>query len=161
MIRERNTRARDFLPCSMRLDYPTRKPAIRTVNDKEQVFCICRKRWMALTPEEWVRQNMLLYLTEKNGYPLSLIAVERQLILNELKKRFDIVVFKKDVPAMLIECKELNVPITEKTLEQALRYNINLQATYFVLTNGSACYVFKKTSEGITQPATFPLFTEL
>ena len=77
----------------IKITYPTKKPSIRTEESKEQVFCMIRKRWVLLTPEEWVRQNFLLWLTESLFYPASLIAVEKQLLLGDVKKRFDIVVY--------------------------------------------------------------------
>lgn len=96
-----------------------------------------------LTPEEWVRQNFLLYLTETLSYPASLIAVEKQLMLGDVKKRFDIVVYGKDMkPFMIVECKEMNVPLTESVLQQVLRYNINIQAEYLIITNGSHCFAY-------------------
>ena len=113
---------------------------------------------MILTPEEWVRQNFLLYMIDTLNYPASLIAVEKQLQLADLTKRFDIVLYKNDIPFMLIECKEMNVPITQKTLEQVLRYNINLQAAYFIITNGSFCYGFHKQDGLFNSINAFPVF---
>src|SRR5688572_28310618 len=119
----------------IKINYPDKKPDVKIVDGKEYIFCFIRKKWMLITPEEWVRQNVLLYLTGVLNYPASLIAVEKQLQLGELNKRFDIVVYKNDVPFVLIECKEMNVPINQKTLDQVMRYNINLQAAYFIITN--------------------------
>lgn len=113
---------------------------------------------MVLTPEEWVRQNLLLFLTEVMHYPASLMAVEKQLLLGELKKRFDLVIYKNDLPFMLIECKEMNVPISQKTLDQLLRYNINLQAAYFIITNGTDCYGFQSLSAAMVNINVFPAY---
>ena len=113
---------------------------------------------MVLTPEEWVRQNLLLYFIEVMKYPASLMAVEKQLKLGELNKRFDIVLYKNEQPFMLVECKEMNVPVTQKTLQQVLRYNINLQAAHFILTNGTDCYGFKNEEGTITHLNAFPAF---
>ncbi len=125
----------------------------------ESVFCIIRKRWVLLTPEEWVRQNFLLYLTESLAYPASLIAVEKQLTLGELTKRFDAVVYdKQSNPFMIIECKEMNVPLSEKVLQQVLRYNIQLQASYLAVTNGSYAMVFKRSGNDIEQMSYFPAY---
>src|ERR1700712_1986682 len=93
--------------------YPKKKPAIKTENGKEYIFCIIRKKWLLVTPEEWVRQNFLNYLTEILKYPASLIAVEKQLMVGEMKKRFDIIVYKDALPFIIIECKEMNVPLSE------------------------------------------------
>jgi hypothetical protein len=94
----------------IRIEYPSRKPAIRETGGKEQIFCMIRKRWVFLSPEEWVRQNILLYLSEVMHYPASLIAVEKQVAVAGMMKRFDLVVYKNDSPFMVIECKEMNVP---------------------------------------------------
>ncbi|RYY72159.1 MAG: type I restriction enzyme HsdR N-terminal domain-containing protein [Chitinophagaceae bacterium] len=142
----------------IKIVYPDKKPAIKTEGDRELVFCVARKRWVHLTPEEWVRQNTLLYLTETLQYPSSLISVERQLTLGELQKRFDIVVYKDEKPFVLIECKEMNVRVTQKTLDQVLRYNINLQAVYFIITNGTTCYGFSKADGHLTGIDEFPAF---
>jgi len=129
--------------------YPEQKPKIKTEAGIEQIFCIIRKRWMVLTPEEWVRQNVLLSLIFISKYPASLISVEKKIKLLELSKRFDIVVFDRmGNPYMLIECKEMNVPLSEQTLEQALRYNLQIQAPVFILCNGRHCIGFRKTDRG-------------
>jgi hypothetical protein len=142
----------------IKIAYPDKKPAVRIEGGKEYIFCVIRKRWMMITPEEWVRQNFLLYLIEVLNYPASLIAVEKQVQLGELQKRFDIIVYKDDVPFMLIECKEMNVPINQKTLDQVMRYNINLQAAYFIITNGTGCYGFNKEGGTFNEIDSFPLF---
>ena len=124
----------------IKIDYPPYQPKIKTENKKEFIFDEFRKRWVALTPEEWVRQNFLQYLTLIKKYPASLIAVEKEIKLGELKKRFDIVVYDSHTkPWMIIECKEMNVPLDRTVLDQVLRYNINLQVPYLVITNGSYC----------------------
>ncbi|MGF2414886.1 MAG: type I restriction enzyme HsdR N-terminal domain-containing protein, partial [Ferruginibacter sp.] len=97
-----------------------------------------------LTPEEWVRQNFLQYLIQVKEYPASLIAVEKEIKLGELKKRFDIVVYDKlSQPWMIIECKEMNVDLSKNVLDQVLRYNITMQVPYLVITNGSYCMAFQ------------------
>ena len=142
----------------IKIVYPDKKPSIKSTGGKEQVFCIIRKKWIILTPEEWVRQNTLLYLIEILSYPASLIAVEKKLQLGDLQKRFDIVAYKDDRPFVLIECKEMNVPITQKTLDQVMRYNINLQATCFIITNGQHCYGFKNEHGQLSAITSFPEF---
>ena len=124
----------------IKIDYPPYQPKIKTEGEKELIFDEFRKRWVALTPEEWVRQNFLQYLTLIKKYPASLIAIEKEIKLGELKKRFDIVVYDSHTkPWMIIECKEMNVPLDRTVLDQVLRYNINLQVPYLVITNGSYC----------------------
>jgi hypothetical protein len=144
----------------IKIAYPEKKPSIKTEAGKELVFCIIRKRWILLTPEEWVRQNFLLYLIEVLRYPASLIAVEKQLLLGDVKKRFDIVVYdqKNTAPYMIVECKEMNVPLNENVLQQALRYNTNIQAAILVITNGSHCFGFEKKENNFSEINTLPLF---
>jgi hypothetical protein len=76
------------------IQFPSHLFKIKSENGKEIIFDECRKQWVLLTPEEWVRQNFLQYLIQERLYPASLIAVEREIVLGDLKKRFDIVVFK-------------------------------------------------------------------
>ena len=116
----------------------------RVYNNKEQVFCEWRKRWVRLTPEEWVRQQLLHRLVEQLGYPASLIAVEVAFHLPSLAGtdegrllRADAVVYTRTMqPSVLIECKAETVPLTQKTLDQALVYNRRLQVPYLILHNG-------------------------
>lgn len=124
----------------IKIGYPPYQPKIKEEGGKEFIFDAFRKRWVVLTPEEWVRQNFLQYLTQVKKYPASLIAIEKEIKLGELKKRFDIVVYDGDTkPWMIVECKEMNVALDKTVLDQALRYNIALQVPYLVITNGSYC----------------------
>lgn len=124
----------------IKIEYPPYQPKIKKENEKELIFDEVRKRWVTLTPEEWVRQNFLQYLIRVKNYPASLIAVEKEIKLGDLKKRFDIVVYDRNSkPWMIIECKEMNVVLDKKVLDQALRYNVTLQVPYLVITNGSYC----------------------
>ena len=125
----------------------------RINQNKEQIFCEFRHRWVRLTPEEWVRQQLLHHLVEQLDYPASLIAVEQAISVGETKKRCDAVVYAKTslpcgegkggvVPLMLIECKAETVPLTQKTLDQALTYNRKLNVPHLLLYNGiQAIYV--------------------
>lgn len=143
----------------IKIIYPHKKPLIKNEAGKELIFCMIRKRWLIITPEEWVRQNFLLYLTEILHYPSSLIAVEKQLMLGDVKKRFDIVVYDKETkPFMIVECKEMNVALNESTLQQVLRYNINVRAMYIVVTNGSYCAAFKHAKEIFKEETVIPSF---
>ena len=96
----------------------------KEVDGKRFIFCTIRKRWLLLTEEEWVRQNFVAYLVNGLNYPATLIALEKEILLNELKKRFDILVYDTDhQPWMLVECKAPAVVLNEDVLQQALRYN--------------------------------------
>jgi hypothetical protein len=104
---------------------------------REEIFDVSRRRYVALTPEEWVRQNFLMYLNLHLEFPLSLIAVEKKILVNRMPKRFDIVVFLNNgYPKMLIECKSPFVQITQDVLDQAGRYNLTLNVPYLCVTNG-------------------------
>jgi hypothetical protein len=127
----------------IKIEYPPYQPKIKKETDKEFIFDEFRKRWVVLTPEEWVRQNFLQYLTQIKKYPASLIAIEKEIKLGELKKRFDIVVYdNKTKPWMIVECKEMNVALDKTVWEQVLRYNMTLKVPYLVITNGSYCMAF-------------------
>jgi len=131
----------------IKIEYPSYQPKIKTLSGKEFIFDDVRKQWIKLTPEEWVRQNFLQYLMLIKKYPSSLMAIEKEIFLGDLKKRFDIVVYDKNTqPWMLIECKEMNVVLNNAVLSQVLRYNINLRVPYVVITNGSYCYAFNNTN---------------
>lgn len=117
----------------------------RIFNGKEQIFCDWRRRWVRLTPEEWVRQQLLHRMVDQLGYPASRIAVEQAITVGEVSKRCDAVVYQVSVesqylsnlsPLLLIECKAETVPLTQKTLDQALTYNRRLQVPYLLLHNG-------------------------
>lgn len=110
---------------------------------KTKVFDPIRKIYCALTPEEQVRQKILYYLVEQKKYPSGLIAVEYSIKVNTLSKRCDIVVFNKETkPMMIVECKAESVPITQKVLDQAIRYYSGLNVNYILLTNGKTMFCY-------------------
>jgi hypothetical protein len=126
----------------LHIDFPEHTFNIKN-NDKggRVIFDFIRKKYVSLTPEEWVRQHILVYLHFTLHYPKGLIAVEKEISLNQLKKRYDIVVFSPNkMPWMLIECKQTNVPITDSTLQQLLQYYQIIQSPYWMLTNGQQHY---------------------
>lgn len=111
---------------------------------KTKVFDPIRKIYCALTPEEEVRQKTLYYLVEIKKYPAGLIAVEYSIKVNNLPKRCDIVVFNKSgLPEMIVECKAESVPITQKVLDQAIRYFSGLNVNYLLLTNGKTMFCYR------------------
>ena len=120
------------------LNLPPIEAAIRlSETGREEIFDPLRRRFVALTPEEWVRQHMIGFLTGQLGYPASLISVETALKYNRLRKRTDIVIHGTGgQPGMIVECKAPEVPLTRAVLEQAAMYNMPLQVKYLVLTNG-------------------------
>ena len=120
-------------------------------NGREFIFDEVRKLWVRLSPEEWVRQNFLQYLIGEKKYPSSWVAVEREMKLGELSKRFDILVFDQDAkPYMMVECKAMQVDLTEKTLDQIVRYNLAMPVPILIVTNGSHTFGFKIGMEGAT-----------
>ena len=141
----------------IKIEYPPYQPKIKKKAGKEFIFDEFRKRWVILTPEEWVRQNVLQYLTQTKKYPASLIAIEKEIKLGELKKRFDIVVYDRNSkPWMIIECKEMNVPLDKTVLNQVLRYNISLNVPYLVITNGSYCMALLIKDNAMTEINSLP-----
>ncbi|MEO7308476.1 MAG: type I restriction enzyme HsdR N-terminal domain-containing protein [Ferruginibacter sp.] len=141
----------------IKIEYPPYQPKIKTEGLKEFIFDEVRKRWILLTPEEWVRQNFLQYLVHVKKYPASLIAVEKEIKLGELKKRFDIVVYDAHTkPWMIVECKEMNVVLDKSVLDQVLRYNISLDVPYLVITNGSYCMALSLQDNMMTEIDNLP-----
>ncbi len=131
----------------------------RLYNDKEQIFCEWRHRWVRLTPEEWVRQQLLHQMVEQLGYPASLIAVETAITVGEAKKRCDAVVYTTTMqPLVLIECKAETVPLTQKTLDQAITYNRKLNVPYLLLYNGVQTFLIHGTNTNTTG---LPRYTDL
>ena len=140
----------------------------RVHNGKEQIFCEWRHKWVRLTPEEWVRQQLLHRLVGQLGYPASLIAVEVPFeIVNpqssERKSfRADAVVYNATLqPLMLIECKAETVALTQKTLDQALNYNHCLEVPFLLLHNGPQSILARILPEGSEFSAVIPSFDQL
>ena len=131
----------------------------RVYNNKEQIFCEWRHRWVRLTPEEWVRQQLLHRLVEQLDYPASLIAVEQAINVGEAKKRCDAVVYDRQMnPLMVIECKAETVPLTQKTLDQAITYNRKLNVPFLILHNGVQTICIHGTNH---YTSGFPRYTDL
>src|SRR5687768_3099199 len=106
------------------VNYPAPDFRLKEDAGRKYVFDSIRKTWLLLTPEEWVRQNFLNYLITNMKYPAAFIALEKSLLLHDLRKRFDILVYDKDhQPWMMVECKAPEVPLSEQVLEQLLRYH--------------------------------------
>jgi hypothetical protein len=121
----------------------------RMQEGKTQVFDPLRRRYCALTPEEEVRQKVLYLLVEHLGVPQGLLAVEYSIKVNGLDKRCDAVVFGREAePLMIVECKAASVQLTQKTLDQAVRYYSALHPKFLLLYNGENCYCFK-TENGL------------
>ena len=144
----------------LHINYPQYNFRLKKEKDKDFIFDVVRHQWIVLTPEEWIRQNFLQYLIQVKNYPPSLLSIEKMISLGELKKRCDIVVYDRNaLPWMIIECKEMNVALNPKVLEQILRYHITLPAKYLVITNGSYCYGFEKKEEQFFEIHQLPEFS--
>lgn len=125
------------------LSFPAISAATRTTNDRTEIFDPVRKIYVALTPEEWVRQHLVHYLMNDRLVPAGLIAIEKKIVVNKLSKRYDVVVYKPDgTPVMIVECKAPSVKINRETFNQALRYNLTLNIRFLLLTNGLTHYCF-------------------
>ena len=120
-----------------KLNLPTYPFKLKSNEKQTLIFDNLRKRYFVLTSEEWVRQHFVQFLIEEKKYPVSLIAIEKQLTINALKKRTDIVVFDKSGnPDIIVECKAPHIKIAQDTFDQIARYNLKLNAKYLIVTNG-------------------------
>jgi hypothetical protein len=143
----------------IKIEFQKGKVAIVKRNGISEVFDPIRKKWLLLTPEEWVRQNFVQFILSQN-YPASLIAIEKEVRLGELKKRCDIVVYNRKMnPWMIIECKEMNVLLSEKTIDQVLRYHLALPVPFLIITNGSYTYGFEKKEDEFSEIDILPDYT--
>jgi len=117
---------------------------IITKDGKEYVLDIVRKKYLVLTPEEWVRQNLLMYLIEEKKYPKNLIRIEQKLEGKHQFFRADVIIYDKTGKArMIIECKAENVKITQDVFEQISKYNLQFKVDYLLVSNGKQNYICK------------------
>jgi hypothetical protein len=149
----------------MKLNLPTYQFKIRpNTSGKDEIFDEFRMKFITLTPEEWVRQNFMRYLKEEKEYPPSLIAIEKGIVVNKMKKRFDAVIHNREgKPIMLVEFKSPDVIVSQKVMEQISRYNLTLNVNYLIISNGLThycCYIDKKT-DNISFLKDIPEFSEL
>ncbi len=131
------------------LNFPAYQFQLNRVEEKNYIFDPIRKKWVVLTPEEWVRQHLILFLVQTKRYPASLLAVERLITFNKLKKRFDLLMFNKaGKPEMLIECKAPEVNLSKETLFQIATYNMVFKVPYLFISNGLSHLLFQLNEEG-------------
>ena len=137
-------------------------PSIKIIKNKKHIFCLIRRKWILLTPEEKVRQFTLQLLINEYHFPQKYISVEKKITVNELSKRYDIVVFNQQLqPKILIECKEETIELNEKTLRQIATYNLKLSVPFLVVTNGIQSFYFKIENETSSQIFVLPKFENL
>lgn len=119
------------------LNFPSYSFRFKNKENKPAIFDDIRKKFVILQPEEWVRQHCIQFLMSDKNYPKSHINVEKKLTINQLTKRYDIVVFNADGSILLIvECKAPNIPINQQVFDQIARYNLSLNAKFLMVTNG-------------------------
>ena len=135
----------------MDLNLPYFPFRIKEHNVKKLIFDSFRRRWVMLTPEEWVRQNFARYLTEIKHFPASLVAIERSLRINQHDFRSDIVLFAKTgIPLVVVECKAPEVKISQDVFDQIARYNMELRVNYLIVTNGMNHYCCRFDPDQLT-----------
>jgi len=145
------------------LNLPSADLQLKKAEGKVWIWDIIRKKYLVLTPEEWVRQHFVHYLVNTLQYPKSLMKVEGGLAYNQLQKRSDIVVFNRaGKPWMVIECKSPDLVLTDNTLHQASVYNSTLQANFLAVTNGLMHYYFETdwaagTTRALSAAPPYPL----
>ncbi len=133
------------------LNLPSFAAKIQRRNGKNVIFDPLRRKFIALTPEEWVRQHFVHFLTELKGYPKGLLANEVQLDLNGTKKRCDTVLFGKDLSArMIVEYKAPHIEITQAVFDQITRYNMVLKVEYLIVSNGINHYCCRIDYSGMS-----------
>ncbi len=124
-----------------KINFPEYQFRFKSNENKTLIFDIVRKKFVVLTPEEWVRQHVLHFLISELNYPHSLINIEKQLQLHNTKKRYDIVVYNSDATIhLIVECKAPNIPIDQAVFDQIARYNFSLESSYLMVTNGLEHY---------------------
>ncbi|HEV7350612.1 type I restriction enzyme HsdR N-terminal domain-containing protein [Telluribacter sp.] len=141
------------------LNLPPFAYKVKDMDGKPYIYDHIRKKFVVLTPEEWVRQHFIHLLINHYGYPKSLFAVETGLRYNKLSKRTDILILSTEgTPYLLVECKAPHVPVSAATFAQIGRYNFTLRPTYLAVTNGMAHYCFSVQDEQIIYHDDFPRF---
>jgi hypothetical protein len=144
------------------LNFPAVKLKLRKEKSQTQVFDFIRKKYVLLTPEEWVRQHVMHYLVEEKKFPIGLIEIEKQISLFNTNKRVDILVRDKTLsPLLLVECKAVDVALTQTEINQLARYQITLQAPYCMLTNGIKHVVMKLEDKKVTFLQELPVYHEI
>jgi hypothetical protein len=119
------------------LNFPSYSFKIKSIENKSYIWDEIRKKYILITPEEWVRQHAIQFLIQEKKYPPMWMSIEKQFTINGQHKRADIVVYGKSLhPYIIVECKRPEVKITQETFDQIARYNLSLDAKYLMITNG-------------------------
>lgn len=116
----------------------------KNIDDKAYIYCAIRRKYLVLQPEEWVRQLILSYFIKDLKFPKKRISVERGIVVNGMKRRFDILLFDREAkPMMIVECKSHTILLDQSTLDQIARYNTDLQVQYLLVTNGMRTHLYQ------------------
>lgn len=143
----------------VKVEFPVPNFKIKEEDSKELIFDEIRRKWVKLTPEEWVRQNFVQYLVQIKQYPAAFISIEREIQLGELKKRFDVLIYNRNhEPWMMVECKSMDVELSADVLAQVVRYNASVPVSFLVITNGSYTYVYEKKLNALQALSFLPDF---
>ncbi len=148
----------------LELNLPSFDINVKKIGGKLSILDPLRRKFVALTPEEWVRQHFVNFLLKEKGYPAALIANEIQIDLNKLKKRCDSVVYNRDLsPLMIIEYKAPDVDITQQVFDQIVRYNIVLKVKYLIVSNGlnHYCCIMDYDKQSFNYLSDIPNYTDL
>ena len=124
----------------------------RQTDDYKEIWDPVRRKFVALTPEEWVRQHIISLIIEHLGYPRTVLRIERAVKKHYLDRRTDIIVYHQQLPFIIVECKAPSIPIDKKVLEQAAHYNNTLKAPYLMVTNGLIHWAAKLQNSGFYEP---------
>ncbi|HXP49378.1 MAG TPA: type I restriction enzyme HsdR N-terminal domain-containing protein [Bacteroidia bacterium] len=144
------------------LTFPAHDFRMVEEDGQHKIFDPVRKKFVVLTPEEWVRQHVIAYLHKEKGYPLSLLMVEKEFTYNKLSKRADIVACDNTgAPILLVECKSHDVPIIQEVFDQVVRYNLVMQVKILLVTNGINIYCCSLEGGDYKALNTIPSYKEL
>ena len=133
-------------------------PDLRRFQGREEVFDVCRKKWVSLTPEEWVRQQLLTQFIHVLEIPNTWIAVEKEIEVNKLRKRFDVLIYDgHGNPFCLIECKAPDVPLTTSVFDQLLRYHQQIPVPYLMISNGAQTVGWHKSEGQLFELTNWPI----
>ena len=132
----------------VQLNLPPYQIRVKETGGRKQIFDILRRKYVALTPEEWVRQHFIHYLIEHKNYPASLLANEVSLQIGEKRMRADSVLYDNQLyPRIIIEYKAPNITLTQKVFDQITVYNLLLHVDYLIVSNGMTTYICKMDYE--------------
>ena len=143
------------------LNLPAFSPTLKKDQEKVLIFDMIRKKYVVLTPEEWVRQHFVHFLVDQHNYPKSLFRIESSLSYNKLQKRSDILIHSREgKPWMLVECKSSSIKLTQKAFNQIAVYNMTIGADFLAVTNGMVhyCWHAPKLGEPPVFLDEFPVF---